>query len=492
MKVIEILGADGLVARRLSGYEQRPQQLEMADAVERAFDQGQHLIVEAGTGVGKSFAYLIPAIQQVVASGDRVLISTHTIALQEQLIQRDIPFLKNTWPEEFSAVLIKGRHNYLCVRRLQRASQRQTLLFSRKAQQKELYRIEDWAYQTTDGSLSELSPMPDPSVWELVRSEHGNCMGRKCAYYDKCFYQRAWRRAENAQIVVVNHALLLSDLAIRRQGASLLPNYDFAVIDEAHNFENVAAEYFGQRISSSQVRFLLNSLYNPRTQKGFLATCINAEPAIRAVRRAREAADSFWWSLLEWQEEHGRPNGRIRKRIPITNLLSEALVHLQEELREVRRDLKKEDDIYEISSLMERTAIIAKELNSLLEQETKDSVRWIEIQGETKHNVALCEAPIAVGEALYETFFGKVRSAVLTSATLSIGPKGGFKYIRSRLGIDEADELQLGSPFDYKQQVELHIEKSLPNPNETDKFIRSAGEAIEKHVCSTKGHAFVL
>ncbi|UCD28345.1 MAG: DEAD/DEAH box helicase, partial [Planctomycetota bacterium] len=492
MKVTEVLGTDGLVADRLSGYEHRPQQLEMASAVERTFDESRHLIVEAGTGVGKSFAYLIPTIQRATVNADRVLISTHTIALQEQLVQRDIPFLNAVWPDEFTAVLVKGRHNYLCLRRLQRASQRQNLLLSDEGQLNELWRIEDWAYKTTDGSLSELAPSPDPAVWELVRSEHGNCMGRKCHFYDKCFYQRARRRAEHAQILVVNHALLLSDLAIRRQGATLLPKYDLAVVDEAHNFENVAAEYFGRRVSSGQVRFLLNTLFNDRTQRGFLATCINAEPAIQAVKRARKAAESFWRALLEWHQEHGRPNGRISKRIPIVNPLSEPLGHLQGELRVVRSDLKKEEDTYEISSLMERVAVIAEQLTGLLEQENAEAVRWIETQGQVRQNVALCEAPIVVGEALYETFFSKIRSVVLTSATLAVGKKGGFEYIRSRLGIDEADELLLGSPFNYAEQVELYIEGGLPNPNDMEDFVPAAVEAIDKHVGSTRGHAFVL
>jgi len=492
MKVIDVLGPEGMVAGRLSGYEHRPEQLEMAAAVENAFGQQRHLIAEAGTGVGKSFAYLVPAIQRAVNANQRVAISTHTIALQEQLIERDIPFLNAILPVEFTAVLVKGRHNYICLRRLKQTSEKQNLLFSAESQLNELWRIEDWAYKTEDGSLSDISPTPDPVVWEFVRSEHGNCMGKKCQYYDKCFYQRARRRAENAQILVINHALLLSDLAIRLQGASLLPDYELAIIDEAHCFENVAADHFGQRVSSGQVRFLLNTLHNNRTDKGFLATC-KADDAIKAVERARRVSRDFWQNLLEWHVENGRANGRITHRIPIPNSLGKALVNLQDKLRDLRRKMKKEEDAYELSSHIERVGIIAEQLQKLLESESKETVRWLEIQGKRRQNVTLCEAPILVNEALKQSFFNEVRSAVLTSATLSVGRKGGFEYIRSRLGIEDADELQLGSPFDYKEQVELHIETGLPNPAGASKeFIPAAGEAIQEHVLSTGGHAFVL
>ncbi len=491
MKVADVLGADGAVARRLAGYEERPEQLEMASAVAHAFSQPRHLLVEAGTGVGKSFAYLVPAIQRATVAGERVIISTHTIALQEQLIQRDIPFLSGIWPEEFTAVLVKGRHNYLCIRRLRQASERQKLLFAAEGLVHELWRIEDWAYATTDGSLSELDPAPDSPVWELVRSEHGNCMGRRCEYYHKCFYQRARRRAQNAQMLVVNHALFLSDLALRRQGGSILPDYQLVIVDEAQTFEGVAAEHLGQRVSAGQVRFLLNRLYNDRTGRGFLVG-FDAAPAIRAVQRTAEVSGRFWRCLLEWHEQHGRPNGRLIEPVPIDNPLSNALGDLRAELRRLRDRTTKEEDTFELTSLIERAGMLASQLGALLAEAEPNTVRWLEVQGTRRPNATLCEVPVVVGDLLREHFFSQVPSVILTSATLAVGREDGFGYIRSRLGLEDAEELRLGSPFDYRAQAELHLEMGMPEPDNAEAFIPAAAEAIDRHVRATAGRAFVL
>jgi ATP-dependent DNA helicase DinG len=492
VKVAEVLSPGGLVARRLNGYEQRGQQLEMAAAVERAFDQGRHLLVEAGTGVGKSFAYLVPVIQRVTANPkQRVIISTHTIALQEQLITRDIPFLSAIWPDEFTAVLVKGRTNYLGLRRLKQASERQHSLLAGERLVQELWRIEDWAYKTQDGSLSDLPDQPDPAVWSLVRSEHDNCMGRRCPTYNLCFYQRARRRAEHAQILVVNHALMLADLALRKQGASILPDYQLAIIDEAHNFESSAAEHFGRSLSNRQVSFLLNLLHHERTGRGFLSA-FQARPAIRAVEAARTAADNVWARLLEWQEREGRPNGRITQGINVENPLTPALKQLQAELRVLRDQIEEEQDLYELNSLSERVGLAGATLAGLLEPPGDGTVRWLEVSSGQRMTVALNDAPILVHDELRETLFNEVRSVVLASATLCVGRKGGFAFIRSRLGIDEADELQLGSPFNYHEQAELHIDTTMPDPAQTAAFTMSAIRAIDRHVRSTNGHAFVL
>ncbi|HOW70131.1 MAG TPA: helicase C-terminal domain-containing protein [Phycisphaerae bacterium] len=493
MTVADMLGPGGTIARRLPNYEQRPEQLEMAAAVERAFEESRHLVVEAGTGVGKSFAYLIPAIRQATTADQRVIISTHTIALQEQLVERDIPFLRAIWPDEFTAVLVKGRGNYLGIRRLKQASDRQKLLLAAHPHLEELWRIEDWAYKTEDGSLSDLSPSPDPLVWELVRSEHGNCLGRQCDYYNKCFYQRARRRAANAQILVVNHALMLSDLALRRvnEKAGILPNYDLAVIDEAHCFESVAAEYFGVSVSEGQLRYLLNRLHHDRTGRGFLKIH-PSERAIQAVEHVRQVAEQFWANLSDWQDTDGRPNGRILGRVPIENSLTPALRELKEVLERVRKDLKKADDAYELTSLLDRAGVLSDDLQHLMENESAESVRWIEVSGGPRPARCLCEAPIVVAEVLRDVLFGKTQSVVLTSATLSVGRKDGFRYIRSRLGLEDADELQLGSPFNYQEQAELYIETGLPEPEDGVHFVPAATAAVERHVLETKGHAFVL
>ncbi|MFQ5807105.1 MAG: ATP-dependent DNA helicase, partial [Phycisphaerae bacterium] len=325
MRVAEWLAPDSVVAQRLPGFETRPQQQQMAVAVAEAFAAGRHLAVEAGTGVGKTFGYLLPAIEQVVSDkARRIAISTHTIALQEQLIHKDIPFLRAALDLPFTAELVKGRNNYLGLRRLKQASSRQRALFSDGTQLAALHAIENWAYETQDGSLSDLAQAPPPDVWEKVRSEHGNCLGRRCPAYEPCFYQRARRRAEQADLLVVNHALLVSDLALRREGASVLPDYELAVIDEAHTLAQVAADHFGLSVSNSQVRYLLGGLFNERTGRGYLAA-LGSDEQKQAIIAAQSACTEFFNNLYAWQRSEGRSNGRLVRPNVVPNTLSPAL-----------------------------------------------------------------------------------------------------------------------------------------------------------------------
>src|SRR4051794_20324232 len=265
MSIASILGPDGSIAQRLPNYEPRPQQLDMAEAVARAISDPHHLMVEAGTGVGKSFSYLVPAALAVAARKDcRVVVSTHTISLQEQLVRKDIPFLQSVMPQPFTAVLAKGRSNYVSLRRLRGAQQRGAGLLFEDAAVAQLVQVGRWARQTQDGSRSDLSFQPLPSVWDLVESDTGNCLGRNCRDYDQCFYYKAKRRLFGAQILVVNHALFFSDLALRRAGGSLLPEYKVVIFDEAHTLEDVAADHLGIQVSRGSVDYLLNKLFHPR------------------------------------------------------------------------------------------------------------------------------------------------------------------------------------------------------------------------------------
>ena len=333
-----LLSDTGAIARRLPGFEVRPQQLAMASAVERAFEERQRLFVEAGTGVGKSFAYLLPAIRRVVERGERVVIATNTISLQEQLIEKDIPLLNAVIPEEFSAVLVKGRGNYVSLRRLKQASEREGRLFSHDDDRTDLHRIEDWAYATTDGSLATLPQLPRPEVWDHVQSDAHNCMGRRCPTFDKCFYQAARRRMEHGQILVTNHALFFADLAMRTragQSGGVLPPYHHVVLDEAHEIEDVASEHFGVRLSESGVRHLLRTLYQTGTGRGFLSAMRTddgadgmIEEAIRAVRACESAAERQFDALWRWHEERGESSGRIREAGVVQDHLSGPMLAL--------------------------------------------------------------------------------------------------------------------------------------------------------------------
>ena len=331
----DILGPAGRIAARMTNYEHRPEQLHMAEAVSEALARGGHLMVEAGTGVGKSFAYLVPAILATAgerAEGEprrRVIISTHTISLQEQLIRKDIPFLNSVIPLEFTAVLVKGRGNYLSLRRLQNAQRRASSTFSQEEEFQQLRQIEAWSQQTGDGSLSDLSFRPLPQVWDEVASDHGNCMGRQCPHYKDCFYYRDRRRVANAQILVVNHALFFSDLALRRDGVSILPEYDAVVFDEAHTIEDVASDHLGLGISSGQVDYLLSKLYNDRTNRGLLVHH-GMGAAQQQVMECRYRADDFFWldpRLARRAPRRQRPRPPARHRSQRSERRAEQPVH---------------------------------------------------------------------------------------------------------------------------------------------------------------------
>src|SRR5437763_7983821 len=300
MTVASILAPGGTIARALSHDEPRPQQLAMAAAVEAAIESPHHLLVEAGTGVGKSFAYLVPAILQAADKKDfKVVISTHTISLQEQLIRKDIPFLRGVMGREFSAVLVKGRSNYLSLRRLRGAQQRMGMLLTEDAAVQQLQRIGKWSRQTQEGSKSDLDFQPSPGVWDLVESDSSNCLGRQCPDYSKCFYFKARRQMHGANLLIVNHALFFSDLALRRSGGSLLPNYKVVIFDEAHTLEDVASDHLGLQIGRGSADWLLNKLYNPRTRRGLLSALAAAD-AVRQVEATRGCAERFFRDVHAW------------------------------------------------------------------------------------------------------------------------------------------------------------------------------------------------
>ena len=445
-----ILGPDGAIARRLGErYEHRPQQLEMAAAVERAFTEGHHLLVEAGTGVGKSFAYLLPAIDFAVRNKKRVVISTHTISLQEQLIDKDIPLLRSVYPNEFSAVLVKGRGNYLCQRRLEQARSRQNFLFDEQRQLDSLWTIEDWATHTTDGSLADLPAIPDRDVWDKVAAEHGNCLGKKCKFYDGCFWQAAKRRMQGGNILVVNHALFFSDLALRMAGVNYLPKYDLLILDEAHTIEDVAGSHFGIKVSEGGLRYQLRALYDTKRGKGMLSTHGSAaNDAIRDVVELTSRMEYFFERCSDWHEQFGRGNGRIHEANWIENDLSPQFMDLAKHLKEMLTKIEREEEISEITSHANKAAMTAEAIEALVSQKVPDAVYWVEVSGRTPKRVALHCAPVNVAEGLRTYLFEKMHSVVLTSATLCAGASsksGQRRKRRSSRGMG-ASPMQLAAP----------------------------------------------
>lgn len=519
-----ILGPAGRIARRLPHYEHRPQQLEMAAAVARALQQRRHLIAEAGTGTGKSFAYLVPAIlhatadqaamEQGNAGGQpqspktprRVLISTHTISLQEQLMAKDIPVLNAVIPREFSAVLVKGRSNYLSLRRLNMARSKAISLLGRDEQIQQLQKIAAWAATTSDGSLSTLPLRPDREVWDEVASDTGNCLGRKCPTYKACFYFQARRRASGAQLMVVNHALFFSDLALRRNGVSILPDYDAVVLDECHTVESVAGDHLGIRVTSGQVDYLLNKLYNDRTQKGLLVTH-DLRRLQRDVDRCRFAATSFFADLLDWWERYGGRNGRVTQRRPVENAVSGPLEELGGRVRQFGESLEDESEKKNFQSAHDRLLVLAGSLRQWNDQSMEDCVYWIERTGTRRglDRVQLAAAPIDVGATLRTELFQpsggdrptgaatNIASVIMTSATLAVGRENDFSFFRSRVGLAGGDALRVGSPFDYRRQARLVVVTDLPDPSQQREAFEAALPAqIRHYVAQTDGHAFVL
>lgn len=503
---LQVLGDGGHVARRLSHYESRSQQLEMATAVEHAIANGEHLIVEAGTGTGKSFAYLVPAILAATAGqGEgsprrKVVISTHTISLQEQLITKDIPFLNAVLPVEFSAVLVKGRSNYVSLRRLKGAVERSHSLFSRPDEMDHLKNIVEWSSNTGDGSLSDLSFKPLPQVWDEVRSEHGNCLGKSCPTYESCLYYRARRRIWNADVLVVNHALFFADLALRREGASVLPDYDVVVFDEAHTLEQVAADHLGLSVTSGQIEYMLNKLHSDRTQKGLLVKLpISSVEALQAqhqaeqlVHRARHLGRDLFETLREYQRTSGSKNGRLRKPPDIVNEVSPVLKELAAQVIAISKPIQRDDQRIEFTAAAERCVGLANSLNSWLQQTAPDSVYWLEVSGPQQQRVRMVSAPVDVGPVLRDELFSKVKTAILTSATLAVGQQS-FDFIRQRLGLTKSNELKLGSPFDYRKQMKLVLPDGMPDPTESPAdYLSAVCSRIQEYVDATKGRAFVL
>ncbi|MEX0711340.1 MAG: helicase C-terminal domain-containing protein [Pirellulales bacterium] len=494
----EILGPQGRIAARLSHYEHRPEQLAMAKAVAEAIGGRRHLVVEAGTGVGKSFAYLVPAILHAAAGKEveerrpRVVVSTHTISLQEQLMEKDLPLLNAVIPLKFSAVLIKGRNNYVSLRRLAGAVAKSAHLFRDAEEFAELRRLDRWSRGTQDGSLSDLEHRPLSSVWEEARSEHGNCMGRNCPTYGKCFYYRARRRIQNAQILVVNHALFFSDLALRECGASILPDYDVVIFDEAHNLEAVAGEHLGISVSSSQVDYLLSKLYNDRTNRGLLVHHRQRE-AEEQVLICREQAQEFFEAVRLRQAASGRSNGRVDEPDIVANRLSPALAALAGLLKRHGESLKKAEDRQDFQAAHDRLKGLADQLHQWCSQQSKGYVYWVDATQVRRPRTILACAPIDVGPALREQLFGRVPSVILTSATLTVGEAASFDFFKKRLGLDQVETRSLGSPFNYREQATLVLMQGMPDPSsERARFEQQAIEVIRRWVAKSDGHAFVL
>lgn len=490
MNLKEIFGPEGPISRNLPAYEYRPQQLQMAEVVVKAIDEERHLIVEAGTGVGKSFAYLAPAIGYATSASKRVVISTNTISLQEQLLRKDIPFLKDVLPISFKAVLVKGRSNYICLRRWERELKSEGKdLFDAKEDARDLRIIANWLKGTTDGSLSDLERLPSNRVWIRVCSEHDNCLGKRCPYRDNCFFQKVRKEMQEAHLLVVNHHLFFSDLALKRAKVDLLPLYKCVILDEAHNIESVASEHLGVEISNYRVKYLLDSLYNREKNKGLLLY-LGAGKALEYVDQARVQAALLFQDALMSMERVDSPIKRIREPNPFPNYLDESLREIYSSLKELRSRAKTKEDELELSSWMNKCMDLTNELSAFLDQMLKDHVYWLERGGKGYKRVVLKSSPINISSELREDLFGKIPTVIMTSATLVTD--GSFQYFKSRVGLEDSLELNVGSPFNYEEQVRLCLAEKMPDPHDAGKYRDKVIEKVKYYLKLTNGKAFVL
>jgi ATP-dependent DNA helicase DinG len=478
----------------IPGFEKRPQQEEMAQAIATALEQEKHLVVEAGTGVGKSLAYLIPALLSTVHEGRKAIISTHTINLQEQLLYKDIPLLEKILGISCEAVLLKGRQNYLCPTRLERALQHGNDLFSAETLP-QLERLRHWSETTTDGTLSDLPEIPDPQIWSQVCSERHLCTPKICGKNPRCFYQVARRRAASAPILILNHPLfftLLEDASSSEKGY-LFPN-DFVIFDEAHTLESIASRHLGLTISQYGLRQILHRLYFPRTHKGLLQQ-IKATTAITAVSEILPEVDLFFEQIaLLCRFQKGREYRLREKDLGALEKIESTLIHRLHRLSvlvaSAAEAVENEATQSELSDLATQLEEIEEGIVTFLEQREPDSVYWVEKTGKTSSFYNLQVAPININAHLEQLLFRKGASAILTSATLSTGTPE-LAYFRNRVGASEVAALQLGSPFDYQEQMKLHLVRTMPDPRE-ERYEAALEEWIAHFTELSQARAFVL
>ncbi len=471
----------GPIASCFVNYEDRPQQLEMAGAIMNALLEDRHLIVEAGTGVGKSLAYLIPIIKHFKSEDtQRVVVSTYTKTLQRQLVENDLPFLKEHLFPELRYTLCLGSENYLCLRRL--ALSRQHGLFEAR-EEDNLSELLSWASDTETGLHMEIAlPL---KIWSKVSRESDLCHGRDCRFYNKCFYRKAKVVERKSQILVTNHHLFFANMA---SGWNVLPEFEAVVFDEGHEIERVASDYLGVEASNTRLYYLLNSIHSHR-KKGILLRLGSLDAGrlseIAALtERVRQQGERFFENVSEWLD--GRKSIRVRRKGQFMDIITEHLDALREEIGNLADTTVSEEEKRDLKAIEERCRAFIQSLRITVNQELERYVYWAEVDGRRTRLVA---TPVETGSILREHLFDVISPVIITSATLSV--RGSFSYISGRLGLEGTETLSLSSPFNYKKNVLLYIPENNTDPRADDYIPGITGE-IEKILAVTGGRTLVL
>jgi ATP-dependent DNA helicase DinG len=489
----EIFGRNGTIARHHPDYEYRPGQVAMAEAVAESLGKRHHLLVEAGTGIGKTLAYLVPAI----ATGRRIVVSTGTKNLQEQLFYKDIPFLQNVLPVKFKATYLKGRSNYLCLHRLRRSEATPVLEGLDEMDYFDL--VSRWSHETQTGDRAELAELPENlSFWRHIDARSDICIGTKCPSFEQCFITRARQNALESDIIIVNHHLFFADLALRdKEWGQVLPDYSAVIFDEAHQIEDIAMQYFGASVSNYQIDDLLGDISRLE-----IKDVDAAREVTKASTRVSLLANTFWSTFTESDPRSPVPSlnggGRVvlrrqmfqqvnRDGAEVNTIAGERYVNLKAALSRLLGSLQVVKSAPpEMEAILRRIEQLRFDLDFIVLGEEEAFVYWCERRG---RGIFLQATPIDASGILNDRLFSKVETVVLTSATLTSA--GSFAFIKNRLGIGEASELSAESNYDYDNHALLYLPPRMPDPRDAS-FAQAAAEEIVKLLNASRGRAFVL
>ncbi len=504
-EIKEIFSPAGLLSQ-LEGFEYRKEQQDMAVHIADSLEEGKHFIVEAPTGIGKSFAYLVPAILHAKKNERKAIISTCTINLQEQLMSKDIPALEKVLPVDFKYEILKGRNNYICTKRLSKAMIDKTSLFITE-EQTTLQKIYDFVNKTGNGTRQDITFPVEDAVWSEIFAEEGVCTSKSCGGEDtNCYYQQAKQRMKDADLLVLNHHLFFTLFGFyERESEGYLYFNDFVIFDEAHTIEQIAAERVSPSVSKEQIRFWLNKLHNPKTHKGFFAKR-DANKLKELVNEIAHENDYFFKTLHQfvnskYSAQSHKAAIRIHEPIVTGELLLKSLSDLTNELKKAVSHAQNDLEESEIKNYVTKFTRIRNNIVFFLEQKDKGYVYWIEYSGRARHNMSLCISPIDMAQYFRENVFRDNRMSIMTSATLSTNHTMNF-FINS-VGAEEVKNEILPSPFDFGRQMKIYLYNDMPEPEkgsrqkisdlftETD-YEKILTDKIYECVLKTKGGSLVL